>query len=344
MSPQFVDFDHDGHLDIVAGTFSGSPYRALGNGSGFAQPEMILDRDGERIVLNQFWNYDSKKWDETDRCDPVGGAPAMGHGTSAWAMDWDRDGDLDLLLGDYHSGYLYLRCNEGTAVAPAFAKQNVLVEAGGQPIQVGKTATMRLVDYDGDGRQDLLLGSMGDSYGDGEGGGVFVYPAIAGDATRFGARITLIEPSRKGHTEVTRPDAGLYIDMADCDGDGDLDLIVGGYSMWTQVGHELSAAEKARVAELEAAIAVVDAETQTLGDALNKATDGIENEEEVNRIFKKVFAEQQEQRQKLSQQRRPLHEELRTLVPGKERKTYVWLYENVTAAAGGAGGSEPGGQ
>src|SRR5262245_5779170 len=99
MSPQFVDFDHDGRLDIVAGTYCGSPYVAIGSESGWRQPVPILDGNGERIVLNMFWNYDTKKWDETTRCDPHGHSLERGHGTSAFAWDCDGDGDLDLLLG-----------------------------------------------------------------------------------------------------------------------------------------------------------------------------------------------------------------------------------------------------
>ena len=236
MSPQFVDFNADGHTDIVAATFSGSPYVALGDGEGFHQPEQILDKEGERIVLNQFWNYDDKKWDDTSRCDPIDGARGKkGHLTSAWAMDWDHDGDLDLLLGDYADGRLYLRMNEGDRQQPSFATHNVVVEAGGEPIKVDKTATMRVIDWTGDGVDDLLLGSIGDSYGDGtgQGGGVFLYRGRGADgATAFEAPVALVEtgPIGGGH-EPTRPDAGLYMDAADHDGDGDLDLVVGGYSL-----------------------------------------------------------------------------------------------------------------
>ena len=65
MSPQFVDFDADGKLDIVAGTFDGSPHLARGDGTGWNQPEQILDANGRRIVLNAFWNFDTKKWDKS---------------------------------------------------------------------------------------------------------------------------------------------------------------------------------------------------------------------------------------------------------------------------------------
>src|SRR5262245_11580325 len=107
MSPQFVDFDGDGALDIVAGTFDGSPHVAYGSKEGFAQPVSILDAAGQRIVLNQFWNYESAKWDETRRCDVAGSSPPIGQATSAVAFDWEGDGDLDLLLGDYRSGRIY---------------------------------------------------------------------------------------------------------------------------------------------------------------------------------------------------------------------------------------------
>lgn len=53
MSPQFVDFDADGRLDIVAGTFDGSPHVARGSAEGWRAPEQILDASGARIVTCQ---------------------------------------------------------------------------------------------------------------------------------------------------------------------------------------------------------------------------------------------------------------------------------------------------
>src|SRR5262245_56596492 len=152
MSPQFVDFDSDGHLDILAGTFDGSPHVAFGTDAGWNQPEQILDQNGERILLNQFWNYHAKKWDSTNPCDAPGRASGEGQCTSAYAMDWDGDGDLDLLLGDYRGGYLYRRMNEGTPTKHKFALVNVPVLASDKPLCVpSKMATMRLVDWNRDG-------------------------------------------------------------------------------------------------------------------------------------------------------------------------------------------------
>ena len=76
MSPQFVDFDGDGDDDIVCGIYDGSPHISYWDNDreGYLQPVGILDKAGDRIVLNAWWNFAEKKWDRTDRCNPDGGA------------------------------------------------------------------------------------------------------------------------------------------------------------------------------------------------------------------------------------------------------------------------------
>ena len=83
MSPQFVDFNADGHLDIVAGTFDGSPHVSLGSAEGFQEPSHILNAKQERILLNMFWDYDAKEWKYLNREDQQ-------QITSAFAFDWGR--------------------------------------------------------------------------------------------------------------------------------------------------------------------------------------------------------------------------------------------------------------
>jgi hypothetical protein len=154
------------------------------------------------------------------------------HGTSAYAWDWDDDGDLDLLLGDYNNGQLFLRRNDGKPGAPGFVATNEPVLAGDRPLNVGKLSTPRLVDWDRDGLLDLVCGSMGDGYGGGAGGAVHLFRNTGRKGSpRFAAPVILVPPSRKESRDPpARPDSGLYMDLADCDADGDLDLLVGGYS------------------------------------------------------------------------------------------------------------------
>ena len=77
-SPVFRDMNGDGQLDIVAGTFDGSPHVAFGTDKGWQQPEQILEANGERIVFNQFWNFDTKKWEKTTRSDLPGALSRLG--------------------------------------------------------------------------------------------------------------------------------------------------------------------------------------------------------------------------------------------------------------------------
>ena len=126
MTPQFVDFNADGYIDIVTGTFDGSPHVAFGTENGFDQPSHILDADGDRMLIGQWWCYDNERWESgKDQC------------ISAAAFDWDDDGDYDLLLGDYRKGHLYLRENAGTNAEPKFSTENVAIEMGdGTPFAV----------------------------------------------------------------------------------------------------------------------------------------------------------------------------------------------------------------
>jgi len=337
MSPQFVDFDGDGRLDIVAGIFDGSPHLVRGTEKGWGKPEQILDSKGDRIVLNAFWNFDKKQWVETHDYDAAGhsagGNGGKAHMTSAVAFDWDGDGDLDLLLGDHSSGRIFRRINEGTAKAPEFSLENEPVHAGGKPIDVpGTVATMRLVDWNKDGLLDLACGGMGDAYGVDEGAGVYVYMNTGTKAApAFAAPITLLQPSKKGGTEPTRPDSGIYMDFGDHDGDGDLDMVVGGYSHWQPKAVELSAEQKARVAELQAQIADLEAAVQKVYQEIEEALKGLDEaaaDEKRTALFKERRPEMTTQ----NKQRMELTKELEPLVPGPKRRTFVWLYENVSDA------------
>ena len=333
MSPQFVDFDGDGDDDIVCGIFDGSPHVSYWDHEreGFLQPVGILDKEGDRIVLNAWWNFAEKKWDRTDRCNPDDGAPAEGHLTSAIAFDYDRDGDYDLLLGDHKGGYVYLRRNEGTNRAPKFATRNELVMAAGAPMRdEGTVATVRAVDWNRDGALDLIVSGMGDAYGGGAGGGVAVYlnQSRSGES-KFGSAVSLIAPSPKGaQGEPQRPDAGLHPEAVDVDGDGDLDLIVGGYSLWTPNAPALDEAAVARADALAARLGELQAKYSALSAQAAKAREGLEGDAAME-AFSKAYDKVRPQLSELTSEMAPMRAELDKLRPRGQRVSFTWLYENL---------------
>lgn len=123
-------------------------------------------------------------------------------------------------------------------------------------------------------------------------------------------------------TEPTRPTQGCYVDVVDYDGDGKLDLLVGGYSSWSPRPKNLTATENKELAELEQRIQTLRATAAKLEqDAQDRA-----NGDQVK--LKKLYQElvETEQYRKTSQQLEAAASRLDELRPQPRREAFVWLY------------------
>ena len=198
-----MDLDGDGIPDLLSGSWPGQLYFWKGLGKGqFAPKQTLKDQSGKAIKIES--------------------------ASTVFAVDWNGDGKLDLLVGDV-MGRVHQLLNEGTATHPAFGKPQELM-AEGKPIRApGGDSHPIAVDWDGDKLPDLLVG-CGD-------GSVLFYKNIG---TRVQPKLAkprpLVAASQAGFGEPTtttiRPGMRAKICVVDWRGDGRLDLLVGDYSQY----------------------------------------------------------------------------------------------------------------
>lgn len=87
------------------------------------------------------------------------GESTTGSGHTRIALDdWNDNGLVDIIQGEEY-GRLFVYPNQGTPEEPAYPFRKLLFDAEGLPLDVGIHAAPLVVDWDGDGVKDLLVGT-----------------------------------------------------------------------------------------------------------------------------------------------------------------------------------------
>ncbi|MBK9385981.1 MAG: VCBS repeat-containing protein [Planctomycetes bacterium] len=229
-----MDYDADGILDMVSGSYDpGDLYLFRGLGKGlYAKRATLFDEAHVPLVHHpqELAKYLSLEDASTVSEDDAIRLRVASFGSWPAFVDWDADGDLDVLIGAF-DGTLWRRENIGTRKVPRYAKESLRVDLGSEPLRVRCHACPAIADWDGDGRWDLLLGS-------GDGSVVLHRNEGEAKAPRFGAASPLVAAKSSSKFasyhlapgEAAPMGARAQIAVTDFDRDGKLDLLVGDHS------------------------------------------------------------------------------------------------------------------
>ena len=134
------------------------------------ETRLLLVQSGfQQIHLYEQINVEPLRFVRRGRAESIGAVLALSDQAWPCLCDWDDDGDHDLLIGDGF-GWPRIVLNQGTRMRPEFSEpQHIL--ADGKPIRLLRNEMLGppnnwhnmgysypdFVDWDGDGRRDLML-------------------------------------------------------------------------------------------------------------------------------------------------------------------------------------------
>jgi hypothetical protein len=197
----------------VTGKYHWAP--AFGDLDGDGRADMLLGSFGASLA---WYRVEPGRPPRLALADSALVTITRGSNTTPTLGDVDGDGDLDLFVGEA-SGVLNFYRNEGSPTAPRFT----LVSDQFDSVDVGRRSAPHLADIDGDGDLDLLVGS--------DDAGIWL---LRNQGSRSAPHFQRDQSFRLDLPPATAPV------LADLDGDGRLDLVVGtaggGALFFRQVG------------------------------------------------------------------------------------------------------------
>jgi len=266
-----------------------------GQGGGrFAAGEFLKDPEGNNANAGPPWASPRKP-----EMDSLAAAP--------WLVDWDGDGDLDLLVGNI-AGRVVLLANEGDAKTPKFVRKGP-ISAGPTVLDVDHNdAGPTTADWDGDGRWDLIVGG-------GAGTVMFFRNTGTAQAPQFAAGVELVKGRGHGSAtgEPTGPSSRVKPHVCDWNGDGALDLLVGDFCSRTGPEPMLTDKQRAQKDRLQG-------EMQKVSQELGKLYEKCDNEPD------QLTGDDKKQYEAVRARLTAISNDLRPLEPERISGGNVWVY------------------